>query len=246
MKQHIKDPTREIDLNVKVKRLLMRLRRFVITFLTLCLIQILAGCATPGSSVGSADPKSFKAEEALWQAAHKGNLNAVKELLAGGVNIESRSGPELWTPLIYAATSDHLDIVQYLVEHGAQVDAQVLAVTFSDIKRDGIETVGKYHLVPNVGVTALARALNRGHSDIANYLIANGASQSLNVIYKSAHIGTGSFAWQTLVDMTRLSTLQDDVNGLWLSNGTFRTRLPVKTEQSGPAGEVRRNGLLFD
>lgn len=87
----------------------------------------------------------------LMLAALKGDLPTVRALQAGGAAL-NKSG---WTPLIYAATGGHDDVVTFLLQHGAEIDAQA----------------------PN-GTTALMMAIHEHHPDTARLLIASGANVS--------------------------------------------------------------------
>lgn len=58
-------------------------------------------------------------ESPLMMAALKGELAMVQELIAKGADINKPG----WTPLHYAATGGHDDIVSLLLEHSAYIDA---------------------------------------------------------------------------------------------------------------------------
>lgn len=60
---------------------------------------------------------------ALCQAARMGHANAVKDLCALGVALESRNPANRRTPLIIAAREGHHKVVGILLAHGAAVDA---------------------------------------------------------------------------------------------------------------------------
>ncbi len=59
-------------------------------------------------------------ETALSIAAFTGKLNFVKPLVEGGAEINLYG----WSPLAYAAFNGHHDVVDYLLKHGAKVDAK--------------------------------------------------------------------------------------------------------------------------
>lgn len=59
----------------------------------------------------------------IHTASRAGNLNAVKNALASGVN-PSVQDDQGWTPLHYAAFSSHLDVVRELLAAGADFTIQ--------------------------------------------------------------------------------------------------------------------------
>jgi ankyrin repeat protein len=59
--------------------------------------------------------------DSLIQAAYKGNLNRVKELLNQGVNVNGLNGG--YIPLHTAIVRDHLPVVKLLLNRGAKVNA---------------------------------------------------------------------------------------------------------------------------
>jgi ankyrin repeat protein len=58
-------------------------------------------------------------ENAMMLAALNGDLNLVKLLADKGAEVNKKG----WTPLHYAAANGHDDVVQFLVEHSAYIDA---------------------------------------------------------------------------------------------------------------------------
>lgn len=91
-------------------------------------------------------------EKQLWMSAFYGRLDDVKTALQQGapVNFKGKGG---FTPLVVAATMGHLDVVQYLAEHGADIN-----------KRDNIRHKN-----------ALLAASFRSNDDVVAYLLAHGA-----------------------------------------------------------------------
>jgi ankyrin repeat protein len=92
----------------------------------------------------------------LIYAAGKGDLSLVKELIEDyGIDINSATSDyDGMTALISASKWGNLEIVHYLVEHGANVNA---AMTTD-------------------GMTALMWACEKGHLEIVRYLVGHGAN----------------------------------------------------------------------
>ena len=75
---------------------------------------IVAGCCTP----------IIKAPEiSLHEAAKEGNIEAVRQHLAAGVDVNLRD-EKYNTPLHYVTTDLQLDIAELLIKHGAEVNAE--------------------------------------------------------------------------------------------------------------------------
>jgi len=91
-------------------------------------------------------------ETALMMAALKGDLAVSRELIKRGAKVR-RSG---WTPLHYAASSPQVSVVELMLQHGADIDAQA----------------------PN-GNTALMMAARYGEEDSVSLLLARGANKRL-------------------------------------------------------------------
>ena len=87
----------------------------------------------------------------IWTAAEDGNLEAVKQHLAAGtdVNAWDKYGS---TPLLLAALYGHKEIVKLLIAKGADVNAKA-----------------------GNGWTPLHKAALKGHKEIAELLLASGA-----------------------------------------------------------------------
>lgn len=91
-------------------------------------------------------------ESALMYAALFGEIKVVRQLVARGAEVNHPG----WTALHYAATGGHRDVVAFLVEQHAYVDA----------------------LSPN-GTTPLMMAAREGHTGVARALVEAGADPSL-------------------------------------------------------------------
>ncbi len=91
-------------------------------------------------------------ESALMYAALFGELAVARQLVARGAEVNHPG----WTPLHYAATGGHRDLVAFLLERHAYVDA----------------------LSPNA-TTPLMMAAREGHAGVARMLVEAGADPSL-------------------------------------------------------------------
>ena len=103
----------------------------------------------------AADP----AEEALWDAARSGDLAAIKSLVTDGTNVNARTRYD-GSALAFACDKGHLDIVAYLLEHGAEVNV----------------TDNFYEFTP------IVMASFNEHVEIIELLLANGAEGADTVL----------------------------------------------------------------
>ncbi len=71
----------------------------------------------PGTKV---DERTPQGETPLMIAALRGNLVAARKLMARDADVNKPG----WTPLHYAATNGHLDMMKLLLEHHAYIDAE--------------------------------------------------------------------------------------------------------------------------
>jgi len=93
-------------------------------------------------------------ENALMMLAFKGKLDLVKYMVE---EIGAEPDKDGWTPLHYAATSGHLDVVEYLISKEVDIDAH----STSDTK-------------------TLMMAARYGHIRVVKYLLDNDADLSLH------------------------------------------------------------------
>ena len=89
----------------------------------------------------------------IHDAAREGNIEAIKQAIADGADLEAKGGRHGWTPLLYVAAGGHKEIAELLIDKGADVNAK--------------STAG--------GSTPLHNAAHRGRKEIIELLIANGA-----------------------------------------------------------------------
>ena len=59
----------------------------------------------------------------IWEAARTGNIEAVKQHLAAGTDVNAKTGFR-WTPLHYAVREGHKEITDLLLTNGAEVNAK--------------------------------------------------------------------------------------------------------------------------
>ena len=132
---------------------------------------LLVGCGESQQSAPLAEakpePPTAKAPDiSIHKAAQVGNIEAVKQHLDAGAEVDAKEIDGL-TPLHVAAGSGQKEIAELLIAEGADVNAK-------DTKFGG---------------TPLYFAANGGHKEIAELLIANGAdvnakSESKNGLFK--------------------------------------------------------------
>ena len=125
---------------------------------------------------------------------HEENLGEVQQLIADGANVNAVTGAGR-TPLMSATTYGHINIVRFLIEHGADINIKDThngwtALMFSTgIKNEEFE-IAKL-LIENGadvneistkhGATALMMACNKCHSKIARLLIET-PNINLNIV----------------------------------------------------------------
>jgi cytohesin len=110
----------------------------------------------PVAEVAQPEPPTAKApdisiHEAAGAFVRKGNIEAVKQHLAAGTDVNAKGDVVGWTPLAWVAYEGHKEIVELLIENGADVNAN-----------------------DDIGGTPLYRAARKGHKEIAELLIAAG------------------------------------------------------------------------
>ena len=90
----------------------------------------------------------------MYDAAEVGNIDAVKQHLAAGTDVNARD-KDGWTPLHPASYEGHQEIVELLIGKGADVNAKV-------------------EFGPLQGITPLDSANNRGRTEIVSLLRKHG------------------------------------------------------------------------
>ena len=122
--------------------------------ITTIVALVLVGCGPP--------PKD------IWEAAHKGNIKAVKKFIANGADVNEKLA-ERWqgvtrfrgmTPLCFAATGGHREVAKLLITEGADANTQ---------NRDKL--------------TPLWRATYLGHDEVVRLLIRSGADVNVKMSF---------------------------------------------------------------
>lgn len=119
----------------------------------------------------------------LIEAAHKGDLKRVQDLLNKGTDVETKNSDGI-TALMAAAFSNHLEIIKLLLEWKANVNVMPNGVSLLMVS----STMGQTPVVKllleweadanakdSSGVTSLMAASYEGHFDVVKLLIENRA-----------------------------------------------------------------------
>jgi ankyrin repeat protein len=79
----------------------------------------------PVAEVAQPEPPTTKAPDiSIHKAAEDGNIEAVKQHLAAGTDVNAKDGGG-WTPLHHAAYGGHKEIFEILIANGADVNAKM-------------------------------------------------------------------------------------------------------------------------
>ena len=129
----------------------------------------------------------------LDQAAYRGDLAGVRRLLRQGVDVDSREGDNHKTPLMCAASSGKVEVIQELLRHHAAVnatsvrgDTALISASLNghtDIVKMLIDAGADVHVVSQSGYTALRRARQRNHTACAALLEAALATGQGNALF---------------------------------------------------------------
>jgi ankyrin repeat protein len=140
---------------------------------------LLAGCFSSTRKGGEAPPLP-----PLIKAAEKGDIVAIRAMLARGTDIQVRDG-RARTALMYAAANGDTVIMQTLLVSGAEVNARdalgwtALMLAAGSGDNGAVQTLLAYkphvNAKTNNGWTALMHATARGHVAIVQSLLSNGA-----------------------------------------------------------------------
>jgi ankyrin repeat protein len=118
--------------------------------LTTIAAVLVVGC---GESQPQKPPTAKTPDSSIHKAAFYGNIEAVKQAIADGADVNAKKRRNGYTPLQSAARNDHKEIVELLIAKDADVNA-----------KGGLE-----------GSTPLHEAASDGRKEVVELLIDNGA-----------------------------------------------------------------------
>jgi cytohesin len=108
----------------------------------------------------------------LHKSCEIGNIKAVRQHLADGADVNATHGYWTTTPLHCAAYGGYNEVVELLIENGADVNAKIVNAKIENAKIENakIENANDVN-----GMTPLHEAAFGGYKEIAELLIAKGA-----------------------------------------------------------------------
>ena len=146
----------------------------------------MADCTCPHAIKGTFYDQSLSEIEfqrGIWQAALDNDLPRVKKLLNNGCDINSTDSSG-YSALHYAARSNHIDLVRYLISNGSCVNCTTRAGGETPLHRaaymGNLEIIqllyssgGSILLQNNDGQTCLHKACQRNHYDVVKFILTN-------------------------------------------------------------------------
>jgi hypothetical protein len=130
-------------------------------------------------------PASQDAKDSLINAAKKGDLSDVRNLLEMGLQVDTRAQWGM-TPLMWAASKGHINVVKFLLMRKAEVNAvstnnstALMWAAFAghvEIVRILLEHGADVNMKSHQGKNALMAACHNGHAGVAELLMRYGAT----------------------------------------------------------------------
>ena len=124
----------------------------------------------------------------IWNAAYEGNIEAVKQHLADGADVNARTDSYLETPLHFAAENGQKEVAQILIDKSADVNAKAkwdrtplhgaAKTGRSEIVKLLIETGADLNPKDFENKTPLNEAIKYKHSEVADILRKHGGKTS--------------------------------------------------------------------
>nr|HNI26080.1 ankyrin repeat domain-containing protein [Leptospiraceae bacterium] len=116
----------------------------------------------------------------LFNAVREGSLEKVKNVAGRGADLNSVDSAG-WTPVLYAASGNHRDILEFLIQNGADPEYQsegkkITALMISSEKgyldtAEVLVSVSSKYLTDSEGKNALHYAAAGGHTDILSLIL---------------------------------------------------------------------------
>ena len=153
--------------------------------------------------------------DSIWSAAAEGDLKAVKEHLAQGVDINAKEDKLDITALSLAALYDHAEIVAFLVQKGADVNAR-----------------------GDDGGTALHAAAFLGQYEVAKLLVQKGADVNAKKEDGETPISSTMADWGTTEFIAGILQLKLDREKVEAGRAKIAKLLRQQGAQTGFAGPV--------
>ena len=146
----------------------------------------MAGCLCPHANKGTFYDQSLSEIEfqrGIWQAALDNDLSRVKKLLNNGCDVNSTDSSG-YTALHYAARSNHVDLVKFLISNGACVNCTTRAGGETPLHRAAymgnleviqllVSNKGSIFIQNNDGQTCLHKACQQDHYDVVKFILTN-------------------------------------------------------------------------
>ncbi len=181
--------------NPMASRRLTTLMAVLIALLGVAVASIVPTHAIPDPQ-SRPEPNQSHSKSSLMHAAREGDVERVRDLIQTGANVDATAGGR-YTALILACTYGHTNVVQALLDAGADVNQRVRGnqrdglqrTALGAAAREGHRNVVKMLLDANVDVdghgrgdaSALMEACEREHQSVAKLLIENGADVNRRV-----------------------------------------------------------------
>jgi ankyrin repeat protein len=129
------------------------------------------------------DIKKEEIKKDIWTCAKEGNIDQIRELVANGIDINSKDQKNECTALMYASEAEHVESVRELIKLGADVNCQsnigTTALIFASGNLECVQELIKagadINIQNNNGLTALISASKKEKIDCIRELIKSGA-----------------------------------------------------------------------
>ena len=195
-----------------------------------------------------ADPNAAASgQTALHVAAHTGNVEVAKVLVAHGATVDAEEAWFSETPLMLAAAGHHPAMVEFLAEVGANVNA--VAVVSQITIAPGFPNQS-FAQVPRGGLTPLMFAAREGCRECVQVLVEAGAdvnyedpawATSLNLAVYNAHFDTAALLLELGAHPNDESLyLAAEIHNLRADGGSGQARLAPRTPDKLDSVDIAR------